>query len=171
MHQCSKWNPHHRVLNAECPAGIFSWKSQEPKDTVLLYYQKCFHQSAYSGTKVLYNSINSDIMTTSSQYIPTKCICLCARIACIYCAYLHVVQLIVSPLLCLPISALVSACVKVMTNTILASCSVNSDFMTFYLVTYDMHIIKVNWDENVVVVDDDGEAEVITCDLSAYNGA
>ena len=43
--------------------------------------------------------------------------------------------------------------------------------MTFYLVTDDMHIIKVNWDENVVDDDDDGEAEVITCDLSAYNGA
>ena len=76
-----------------------------------------------------------------------------------------------SPLLCLPMSALVSVCVKVMTNTILASCSVTSDFMTFYLVTDDMHIIKVNWDENVVDDDDDGEAEVITCDLSAYNGA
>lgn len=58
-----------------------------------------------------------------------------------------------------------------MTNTILASCSVISDVMTFYLVTYDMHIIKVNWDENVVDDDDDGEAEVTTCDLSTYNGA
>ena len=72
-----------------------------------------------------------------------------------------------SPLLCVPVSALVSTCVKVMKNTILASRSAILDFMTFYLDTYGTHIITVIGKKMLMMV----MVRLRLRDLSAYNGA
>lgn len=71
---------------------------------------KSFHLDVYSRKKVLYNSLNSNITSPSSQYTPTKRICPCVPHVLVVYMYLHFVQLIVSSLLFLSMPLIVSVC-------------------------------------------------------------
>lgn len=144
-----------------CECWISYWKSQETKDIALLCDVKSFHQDAYSRTKFLYNSVNSNITSPSSQYTPTKWIHPCVP------HVLVVHSFILFSWLCLLYSAFQClsqwVCAMLVTSTVLP---VILDFVTFYLVTRDVTGIKMLLSMMMLV-----RLRVIMCALHAYNGS